>query len=54
MREPVHGGLNQGYERQDFVQRHEQRIGRVGTAFCFLALGNQLKQHGGLELGAPG
>ena len=54
MHEPVHGGLHQGYERQDYVKRTDQRIGRVGTALGFLALCDQLRQRGGPDLGAPG
>ena len=54
MHEPVHRGLPQGHVQEDYVQHNDQRIGRVGTALCFLALGDQLKQHGGLDLGAPG
>ena len=54
MHEPVHRGLSQGHVQKDYVQRNDQRIGRVGTALGFLALGDQLKQHRGLDLGEQG
>ena len=54
MHEPVHRGLSQGHVQKDYVQRNDQRIGRVGTALGFLALDDQLRQHGGPDLGAPG
>ena len=53
MHEPVHSGHRHGLVWEDLVPRRERRIGRVGTALGFLALGDQLKQHGDLDLGAP-
>ncbi len=54
MHQPVHGSHRHGLVREDFVPRRERRIGREGTALDFLALGDQLKQRGGPDLGAPG
>ena len=54
MHEPVHRGLRRGHVQEDYVQPNDQRIGRVGTALGFLALGDQLKQLGGPDLGAAG
>ena len=53
MDETNHGGHRNGLVREDLVPRNHQRIGRVGTALGFLALGDQLKQHGCPDLGAP-
>ena len=54
MHSSVHGGYCHDLVLENFVPRNHQRIGRVGTALGFLALGDQLKQHGGPDLDAPG
>ena len=43
-----------GLVREDFVPRTDQRIGLDGDALALVALGNQLRQHGGLDMGTPG
>ena len=52
MHESVHSGRRHGFVREDLVPRNEKRIGRDGDALALVELSNQLKQHGGLDLGA--
>jgi hypothetical protein len=54
MHKPAHGSHRHGHVRKDLFPRRERRIGRVGTDLGFLALGDQLRQHGGLDMGTLG